>query len=31
MGAAGELAEERAPRPGSFRVALADALDEVGR
>lgn len=31
MGAAGELAEERAPRPGSFRVALVDALEEVGR
>lgn len=29
--AAGELAESRASHPGSFRVALIDALDEVGR
>lgn len=28
---AGEWAAEWAPRPGSFRVALFDALDEVGR
>ena len=26
---AGELAETRAPRPGSFRTALLDSLDEV--
>ncbi|MGO1592014.1 MAG: hydroxyethylthiazole kinase [Ancrocorticia sp.] len=30
MNIAGELAASRAPRPGSFRIALLDALDEVG-
>lgn len=30
MNIAGEIAAARAPRPGTFRVALLDALDEVG-
>ncbi|MDN6481490.1 MAG: hydroxyethylthiazole kinase, partial [Acidipropionibacterium jensenii] len=30
MNLAGELAGWRAARPGSFRMALLDALDEVG-
>ena len=31
LNSAGELAAERAKGPGSFRVELLDALDEVGR
>ena len=29
MGIAGEMAFEKAPRPGSFQIALLDALDEL--
>lgn len=29
LGLAGEIAAERAPRPGSFQIALLDALDEL--
>lgn len=29
MGVAGEIAARRAPRPGSFQIALLDALDEL--
>lgn len=29
LGIAGELAAERVPRPGSFQIALLDALDEL--
>ena len=29
LGVAGEIAAERAPRPGSFQIALLDALDEL--
>lgn len=31
MALAGETAQERSPRPGSFRIHLLDTLDEVGR